>query len=127
MNPPQMHFPWQRLSMSLISDAILLWIFYTYKDWLYYFAEMQSPNAGTAITAMSAAAGILFVCVAGIQIWFITGSTKSLETIMRFSAVASSVASVAAETVNQTENITERIFNCDKLDPKDLDDQAFAE
>lgn len=120
---PPMHFPWQRLAMCLISDAVLLWIFSTYKDWLYYLATLETQHAGTAITAMSAAAGILFVCIAAIQIWFITGSTKSLETMFKFNATAQSVAEMVSQQVN--ENRTEKIFECEKLDPKDLDDEAF--
>lgn len=103
--------------MCLISDAVLLWIFSTYKDWLYYLATLESPNAGTAITAMSAAAGILFVCVAAIQIWFITGSTKSLETMFKFSATAQSVSEMVAQNINEhrTEDDTMREFSTPEL------------
>lgn len=107
------HFPWQRLILTGISMLSLIGMGRLYVDWLYYFATLNpaETSGGTAITALSAGMGVLFVCMAAINIWFITGSVKTVESMFRFNAATMAQTSLQsmAQQVNEhrEEHITE--------------------
>jgi hypothetical protein len=76
--------------MAIIGLAMLGACAYQYKDWLYYFAilDPHTTNGGTAIVALSAAAGILLTGIVGIVYIFVTGDTKSVLAKMQFNSTA---------------------------------------
>jgi hypothetical protein len=61
----------------------------------------------TAITALSAAAATMLVCLAMILTWFITGSNKTIEAMYRYNATASvqTALSAAAQITESTQTI----------------------
>lgn len=116
------------MAMALVGIAMLAACAYQYKDWLYYFATLDphETSGAAAITALSAMAGVLLVCISGVVMWFITGDTKSVLAKMQFNA--STVAQTAlSSAADRKDSVEEKIFKCEKLDPKDLDAEAFNE
>ena len=104
------HFPWQRLTMMLVTIGVMLLTMWQYVGWIYYFATidptMTSPAVQTAsITAISAAAGVLLVCLSAVLMWFITGQTRTLETMFKFNAsTAAQTALSAAAQVSESKH-----------------------
>lgn len=103
------HFPWQRLTMMLVTIGVMLLTMWQFVGWLYYFATISplttSPAVQTAaITALSAAAGVLLVCLSAVLMWFITGQTKTVESMFKFNAstVAQTALSAAAQVSEET-------------------------
>ena len=116
------HFPWQRLTMMLITIAMMGLVMYKYVDWLYYFATIPSAPTGatevcvgtstpavqqTSITALSAAAATMLVCLSMILTWFITGSNKTIEAMYKFNeaTVTQTALSSASQIVESTQTI----------------------
>ena len=103
------HFPWQRFVMTIIFMIALMCLMKQYVDWLYYFATLDPKitSGGTAITALSAAAGVLFVCFSAVMIWFITGSVRTVESMFKFNATAMAQASLNAVNERRDERIVQ--------------------
>jgi hypothetical protein len=97
------HFPWQRLVMTILFDVTMYLTCRQYVDWLYYFATLDPTrtSAATAITALSAGMGVLFVCFAAVQIWFITGSTKTVEAMFKFNAATAAATNMISQAVQE--------------------------
>ena len=93
------HFPWERLLTCLIADLAILAIGYVYKGWLWTFAllDPHTTSGAVAITALSAFAGVMVLGIVAIQIYFITGSTRSLEAMFKFSSTASAVENLSSQ------------------------------
>ena len=95
--------------MMLTVIFVMLATMKAYVDWVYYFATicptMTTPAVQTAsITAISAAAGVLLVCLSAVLMWFITGSTRSVEAMFKFNAstAAATALSAAAQVTEET-------------------------
>lgn len=87
--------------MMLIFSAVLLFTMQKFVDWLYYFVtidpKLTTPAVQTAaITALSAGAGVLFICFSAVQIWFITGSVRSVEAMFKFNATTAAQTALSA-------------------------------
>lgn len=97
--------------MMLITIAMMGLVMYKYVDWLYYFATIPSAPAGaaavcagtstpavqqTSITALSAAAATMLVCLSMILTWFITGSNKTIEAMYKFNATAATQTALSS-------------------------------
>lgn len=83
-----------------------------YVDWIYYFAilDPKETSGAMAITALSYGIGVLFVCFAAVNIWFITGSVKTIEAMFAFnsSAIATAAVSATSTMVHQViENVVD--------------------
>ena len=91
-------FPWQRLTLTICSMASILLAAQKYVDWIYYFAilDPKETSGAMAITALSYGVGVLFVCFSAINIWFITGSVKTIEAMFAFNASTVATAAVTA-------------------------------
>jgi hypothetical protein len=120
------HFPWRRLTMTALINASMILTMKLLVDWLYYFCtlpvtEHNASVVSTAITALSAGVGVMFICMSAVNIWFITGSTKTVEAMFKFNAatMAQTAMQAAAQTVNEQreETITERIITVDETAP----------
>ncbi len=101
------HFPWQRLVMTLFINGVMLFTMHILVGWLYYFATIDpalttAAVQTSAITALSASAGVMFVCMAAVNIWFITGSSKTVEAMFRFNAAT--MAQTAMQSASQAIN-----------------------
>ena len=95
--------------MMLVTIGVMLLTMWQFVGWLYYFATISplttSPAVQTAaITALSAAAGVLLVCLSAVLMWFITGQTKTVESMFKFNAstVAQTALSAAAQVSEET-------------------------
>lgn len=111
--------------MMLCVIFVMLGVMRAYVDWVYYFATicpaLTTPAVQTAaITAISAAAGVLLVCLSAVLMWFITGSTRTVAEMFKFNAAT--VAQTALSATAQVSEHTERLYRCEKLDSKDIPD-----
>ena len=108
------HFPWERLITCLLADCAILGIGFVYKDWLWDFAVLDphTTSGGVAITALSAFCGVMVTGIVAIQIYFITGSTRSLEAMFKFGSINQAAESVAAVTERNdlVQETTERVI-----------------
>jgi hypothetical protein len=94
------HFPWERLITCLLANLAILAIGFVYKDWLWDFAVLDphATSGAVAITALSAFAGVMITVIGAIQIFFITGSTRSLEAMFKFGSMNQAAEVVESET-----------------------------
>jgi len=89
--------------VCLLADIAILAIGYVYKDWLWDFAVLdpQKTSGGVAITALSAFCGGMVIVIGATHIYFITGSTRTLEAMFKFSAVNSATEAVTGMTTER--------------------------
>lgn len=115
------HFPWQRLLTCLIAFLAILIIGFVFKGWLWAFATLDPhiTSGAAAITALSAFAGVMIMGIVAIQIFFITGSTKSMEAMFKFNAQTVAVSAVSS-VAERRDEVLEQITHAAK--PKHFDD-----
>lgn len=131
------HFPWQRLVVCLIGCYGVWFFLQTHRNWVWaYFDSMMlmgkaSPElasvASQGISAITTVTIAAMTAISAVVLFFITGDTAALSAMFKFSGATQAIGSVTSEVASQFTESTERIFNCEKLDPKDLDDEAFAQ
>jgi hypothetical protein len=99
------HFPFQRFISCLIADLSILLIGCIYKDWLWHFANLDptKTSGAHAITAISAFAGIMITGIVAVQIFLITGSTKTIEAMFKMGSLATSTSTVESKMQEYTE------------------------
>jgi len=109
--------------MAIVGLAMLGACAYQYKDWLYYFAilDPHTTNGGTAIVALSAAAGILLTGIVGIVYIFVTGDTKSVLAKMQFNSTALAQTVITAATQRTDVEVDETAKNENLRHHKDED------
>ena len=117
------HFPWERLITCLLADLSILAIGFVYKGWLWTFAilDPHTTSGGVAITALSAFAGVMITVIGAIQIFFITGSTRSLEAMFKFGSLNQASENVAS-TVERQDVVEETIERASR--PRDHEDET---
>lgn len=113
MNPGPVS--WHKLAVSLLGIAIIVGI-WQWATWHLYSLPAASITAFTSITTNC------FYTIAMLVFFFVTG-----KVLVDWKNISTTAASQLGQVVDEhrTEQITEKIFNCEKLDPKDLDAEAF--
>lgn len=102
--------------LSLLGIAIVAGI-WQWATWHLYSLPSESIAAFTSITTNA------LYSISAIVIFMVTGR---LVYEWKNQTVQSTVETAEHVFENRKEDITERMFNCDKLDPKDLDEEAFG-
>lgn len=100
----QNHFPWERLILCLIGLGFLYASARVQRDWLSYYVLLDPTKTASreGITALVEMGGVLLVCVASVVIFFITGSTKSLSDMFKFSSSVSDLAQSTSQDISET-------------------------
>lgn len=107
----------------------------THRNWAWAYFEslmlMPKPSAEIATVAGQSIAAITTIAITGITavsaivLFFITGNVAALGQMFKFSSIGQAIGQITGSAESHTEDVTERMFNCDQLDPKDVDQDSI--
>lgn len=105
----------------------------THRNWVWAYFEslmlLPKPAAELATVAGQSIAAVTTIAITGITavsaivLFFITGNVAALGQMFKFSSIGQAIGQVTASAESSVE--TERMFNCDQLDPKDVDQDSI--